>query len=214
MSKPHRWTIDDIAAGRLVCKAPGESGAADGYFAKWCYKIGWRLDGTSGRYVLICMSDGMIHNEKTPEDVLSWLRSEKMVPMREDWWVEVCCWMKTTLGLVSPVYPKNFEPKKDVNDDPVFPKEDWIYQVKNDDTSLGYAEWLTHKREDHFYNIKVGDEVEVFRQTDDPFPCDFRGKVTKIHCDGENFLTVSYSNQEEGDVSWDVYSDQVRLIEE
>jgi hypothetical protein len=214
VGKPYKWTISDITAGRLVCKAPGESGAADGWFAKWSYKIGWIAGGVSDMYVLINMNDGMVHSEKTRQDVLRWLRSEKMVPMREDWWQEVCGWMKTTLGLVKPASPKSFEPERDVSDDHIFPREDWIYQVKNGDTSLGYRDWLTHEREAQFYGLKIGDIVEVVRLPHDPFPADFKGKITRIHDEGELFITVSYSNQEEGDISWDVYSWQVRQVDE
>lgn len=214
MIKPYKWALEDITAGRLVCKAPGVAGAADGWFAKWSYKIGWMAGGASGMYVLVCMSDGTVHSEKSREDMLKWLRSEKMVPMREDWWLEVCKWMGTTLGLVKPAHPKSFEPEEGVNDDPIFPRGDWIYQVQNNDTNLGYRDWLMHEREAQFYSLSVGDFVEVVRLPDDPFPADFRGKITRIHNEGELFITIGYSNQEDGDVSWDVYPWQVRQVDE
>jgi hypothetical protein len=32
-------------------------------------------------------------------------------------------------------------------DDPLYPREDWQYQVSNGDTNLGYLEWVEHCRE-------------------------------------------------------------------
>jgi len=34
------------------------------------------------------------------------------------------------------------------DEDKQFPVEDWRYEVQNDDTRLGYLEWVSHKRED------------------------------------------------------------------
>ena len=43
------------------------------------------------------------------------------------------------------------KPKKPVAShwisDPDYPVEDWKYEVSNDDTRLGYAEWVKHQKE-------------------------------------------------------------------
>jgi hypothetical protein len=98
----HEWTIDDVWAGRLICKPPGPCGAGEGWFAKWCYKIGWHTrSGTSkDHYTMIAMSDGMTHTPRTKEAILEWLKAEDMVPMREEWWRDACHWMRNTLGFV------------------------------------------------------------------------------------------------------------------
>jgi hypothetical protein len=105
--KPHPWTIDDVQAGRLVCKAPGPSGAADGWFATWCYKIGWSLGVPDSKrhFCMISMSDGMVHTPRSEEGILEWLKRENMQPMREEWWRDVCRWMHGTLGLVASSTP-------------------------------------------------------------------------------------------------------------
>jgi hypothetical protein len=33
------------------------------------------------------------------------------------------------------------------HEDPAYPVEDWKYQVANDDTRSGYADWVEHERE-------------------------------------------------------------------
>ncbi len=37
-------------------------------------------------------------------------------------------------------------------DDPDFPVRDWKYEVANDDTRLGYHEWVARKREEAVEN--------------------------------------------------------------
>ena len=32
-------------------------------------------------------------------------------------------------------------------EDPKYPVRDWVYEVTNDDTRLGYADWVWHRRE-------------------------------------------------------------------
>jgi hypothetical protein len=34
-------------------------------------------------------------------------------------------------------------------EDPAYPRRDWAYDVSNNDTSLGYWEWVKHNRESH-----------------------------------------------------------------
>ena len=34
-----------------------------------------------------------------------------------------------------------------MTEDPKYPLEDWQYEVRNGDTSLGYDEWLEHRKE-------------------------------------------------------------------
>lgn len=95
----HTWSIDDVEVGMLVCKPPGKAGASDGWFAKWSYKVGWLMgmDGAAN-YVLIAMSDGMVHLPRTKAAIQRWLIEEGMVPMREEWWTDVCRWMRNTLA--------------------------------------------------------------------------------------------------------------------
>ena len=39
-----------------------------------------------------------------------------------------------------------------------FPKDDWKYEVANDDTVLGYSEWVEHKIEDAAHDEEGDDE--------------------------------------------------------
>lgn len=37
--------------------------------------------------------------------------------------------------------------KKELQDTELYPIEDWKYDVANNDTRLGYAEWVQHQKE-------------------------------------------------------------------
>lgn len=39
-------------------------------------------------------------------------------------------------------------PSEDLwDEDPEYPRRDWAYEVQNNDTLLGYWEWVEHQRE-------------------------------------------------------------------
>jgi hypothetical protein len=42
-----------------------------------------------------------------------------------------------------------------------YPKADWRYEVANNDTQLGYNEWVTHKAESDGYTIKEDTDKEI-----------------------------------------------------
>lgn len=95
-----KFKADDIQVGMLVCRPPSSAGPADGWFAKWFHKIGYRTAAVDGvNFVLIAMSDGLVGRTKTAEEVAQWLNENAMVPMREEWLIKVNHWQRLTLGL-------------------------------------------------------------------------------------------------------------------
>lgn len=88
--KKYTWTEKDITCGRIICKS-FRSFEANGWRAKWTFKIGWRKSNT---YCLIAMTDGMIKSDMNKEDLIYWLNKNDMMPMPHEWFMATMDFLK------------------------------------------------------------------------------------------------------------------------
>ena len=59
-----------------------------------------------------------------------------------------CNWVTTlTLPLSSLEHSHTILEHSHWDEDPDYPAEDWRYEVSNNDTRLGYHDWVTHQKE-------------------------------------------------------------------
>lgn len=121
------WTPEDIQPGRVVCKnwTPENAlvpfPAKDGWRQKHCYKIGWLAGGNPEReyypikgqttserrkyieenradWCLIAMTDGMIGNPKTKQEICDLLNEMDMIPCRKEWFLAMMEDMESFYG--------------------------------------------------------------------------------------------------------------------
>jgi hypothetical protein len=95
------------------------------------------------------------------------------------------CWYHRAEKLLN--QGRTAHPPDPWEDNPEFPVEDWRYEVANDDTRLGYLEWIEHKRESD-----DNDEWDKFRE---------RYTLIKNHLDenasGDGFMFETYGAEVE-----------------
>jgi hypothetical protein len=220
MPRTHKWVEAEMEPGRIVCRDPDESGpsipgASSGFFCKWLYKIGWALGREAPHHlVLVCMTDGMVHEAMTAAEMVKWMTENRMIPCRESWFRIACKSMPNTLRFAVARDDADGDWSKD---HPVFSIEDWRGEASRGDTVLGYSEWVSHKLEDQSNHLYVGCPVEVFAKPDDPFSAGFIGRIQGLSGSfgqGDLVISVGYSNQDDGDVCWDVGPDQIQILDE
>lgn len=106
------WTPEDISCGRVICKNIDKEFEPCGWTAKHTYKIGWLAAGNPAReysdkmkgmtlserqkyieenradYCLVCLTDGMICNPMTKQEMCDSLNKTDMGPMPNDWLIK------------------------------------------------------------------------------------------------------------------------------
>ena len=216
MPRIRKWTPDFVEPGIVICKDPDENGlgapgTSSGYFSKWLYKVGWLMELPSkSNFVLISLADGMTTSAMTAGQVAEWLNQNKMIPCKESWFRVACSKMKATLAF-APEVDSNVSWKEN---HPIYPIDAWKEEVWSCNTRLGYEEWVEHQVEANFHNLHVGCLVEVYPKPDDVFNSSFIGRIEGEIRTAEDPIRVGYSNQEDGDVAWDVDVDQIIKIDE
>jgi len=65
-------------------------------------------------------------------------------PPPEDYGIEILDQECHAVGLET---PSGFKAPEPWDEHPDYPRKDWQYEVQNNDTNLGYAEWCLHKFE-------------------------------------------------------------------
>ena len=90
------WKESDIIPGRLVCRPVMEGYTIGGSFAKWAKKIGYQYSVAGQQLCLIAMSDGLVSNIGTAEELAATLNQQKLVPMREDWLPKLMAYLSLT----------------------------------------------------------------------------------------------------------------------
>lgn len=122
------WTPEDIKSGRVICKnwipknALDPFPAQDGWRQKHCYKIGWLAAGNPKReyhpiptgltnqkrrayieenradWCLIAMTDGMIGEPSTKQEICDILNEMDMIPCRKEWFIAMMADMESFYG--------------------------------------------------------------------------------------------------------------------
>lgn len=90
------WEEDDIICGRIVCKRPLDGKfEANGNTAKWTQKIGFVCgESSSGRYVLIAMTDGMVSIPHSKKELVDILNQDNLIPMPHWWLAQVMTYLR------------------------------------------------------------------------------------------------------------------------
>ena len=100
------WEASDIVCGRIICKPNPRKGLFTpcGWTAKHTYKIGWLAGGNPMQvvdfklkiedrikvrqdYCLIAMTDGMIGNPHTKQELADQLNTYELSPMPHEWFL-------------------------------------------------------------------------------------------------------------------------------
>lgn len=98
------WEEKDIICGRIVCKPITNPSPDLGWQAKWCYKIGFLAGGNPKNssalgkdrtdYCIIALTDGMILNPRSKEDIAKWLNDNKMIPCPHGKLIEIMNYLR------------------------------------------------------------------------------------------------------------------------
>lgn len=83
------WTPKDIQCGEIVARPT--NCPIEGYFLKYCYKIAWAIGrGSSDRYHLVAVTDGMIVGEKSAQELCDYLNEKDYNVLTPAQYDEVC----------------------------------------------------------------------------------------------------------------------------